>query len=65
MNYKLKVENGVSVIETATEQIIKKFDNLDSARKFMRHLNLGGAFDGWSPSFMLKSMTPHIIKQKK
>jgi hypothetical protein len=56
MNYKLKVENGVSVIETATEQVIKKFDNLNSARKFMRHLNLGGAFDGWSPSFILKSV---------
>ena len=65
MNYKLKVENGVSVIETATEQVIKKFDNLDSARKFMRHLNLGGAFDGWSPSFVLKSMTPHFVKLKK
>jgi hypothetical protein len=56
MNYKLKIENGVSVIETATEQVIKHFDNMDSARKFMRHLNLGGAFDGWSPSFILKSV---------
>lgn len=56
MNYKLKVENGVSVIETATEQVIKKFPNMDEARKFMRHLNLGGAFDGWSPSFILKSV---------
>lgn len=56
MNYKLKTDNGVSVIETATEQVIKKFDNIESARKFMRHLNLGGAFDGWSPSFILKSV---------
>jgi len=28
----------------------------------MRHLNLGGAFDGWTPSFMLKKFS--IPKEK-
>ena len=65
MNYKLKVENGVSVIETSTDQIIRSFDNLDSARKFLRQLNLGGGFDGWTPSFFLKDFSTYINKSRK
>jgi hypothetical protein len=61
MNYKIKIEDivaqhNVAVIETATDQVIKKFETVEAAKKFMRHLNLGGAFDGWSPSFILKSV---------
>jgi hypothetical protein len=49
MNYKLKVvKNGVSVIEISTNQTIRKFNGLEPARKFLRHLNLGGGFDGWT-----------------
>ena len=65
MNYKLKVENGVSVIETSTDQIIRSFDNLDSARKFLRQLNLGGGFDGWTPSFFLKDFSTYINNPRK
>jgi hypothetical protein len=65
MNYKLKVENGVSVIETSTDQIIRSFDNLDSARKFLRQLNLGGGFDGWTPSFFLRDLSTYINNTRK
>ena len=65
MNYKLKIENDVSVIETSTDQIIRSFDNLDSARKFLRQLNLGGGFDGWTPSFFLKDFSTYINKSRK
>lgn len=65
MNYKLKVENGVSVIETSTDQIIRSFDNLDSARKFLRQLNLGGGFDGWTPSFFLRDLSTYINNPRK
>jgi hypothetical protein len=63
MNYKIKMnENGVGVVDTSTNQIIRNYDGLEPARKLLRHLNLGGAFDGWTPSFMLKKIN---IPQEK
>jgi hypothetical protein len=49
------------VLETLTDQVIKSFPGEDflKARAFMRHLNLGGGFDGFTPSFLLKKI---IIK---
>jgi len=66
MNYKMKVDNGVhQVLETSTEQIIKTFDNKDSCRKFMRRLNLGSGFDGFTPSFFLKKIEIKKNKNKR
>ena len=63
MNYKLKVmQNGVSVIETSTNQTIRQFNGLEPARKFLRHLNLGGGFDGWTPTFFLFDFSKYINK---
>jgi hypothetical protein len=45
-----------NVIETTTNQIIKSFPAPTEAKEFMRHLNLGGGFDGWTPSFLLKNV---------
>ena len=57
MNYKIVNENNTyNVFETATEQVIRSFFTVDEAKKFLRHLNLGGGFDGWSPSFFLKKI---------
>jgi hypothetical protein len=59
LNYNLVTagkENHYSIFETSTEQVLKTFDNFNEARKFMRHLNLGGGFDGWTPSFLLKNV---------
>jgi len=46
------------VLEETTGQVIKSFaaDRFAEARAFMRHLNLGGGFDGWTPSFLLKKI---------
>lgn len=53
-NYKLFEKDGLfSIIETKTEHIIKKFDNKEIARQFMRSLNFGSGFDGWTPQFMI------------
>jgi hypothetical protein len=51
-----------NVIETPSEQIIKTYQVYKDAKDLMRHLNLGGAFDGWTPTFMLKKI--NIISEK-
>jgi len=45
-----------NVVETSTNQIIKTFPAPKEAKEFMRHLNLGGSFDGWTPTFFLKTV---------
>lgn len=64
MNYKLKSSLYVDlfdIIETNTNQVVFTSNQKD-AKMFMRHLNLGGGFDGWTPSFVLKKFT---ISQEK
>lgn len=57
MNYKIQEVNSVfEVFETQTEQVIKTFDTKEKARKFMKSLNLGNGFDGWTPSFFVKKI---------
>ena len=58
MNYKLAVDNDklVSVVETSTQSTIKTFFELKEAKEFLRHLNLGGGFDGFTPNFLLKKV---------
>ena len=48
-----------NVVEKTTGQVIKSFagDKFLEARSFMRHLNLGGGFDGCTPSFLLKKIS--------
>jgi hypothetical protein len=50
------------VLEETTNQVIKSFpgDEFLNARKFMRHLNLGGGFDGFTPTFFLKSIEKFV-----
>lgn len=63
MNYKI-VMNSVNfdVIETCTEQVIRTFEAHKEAKKFLRHLNLGGGFDGWTPTFFLKKIEIPVKK---
>jgi hypothetical protein len=52
-------EGGVSlwvVKETTTEQVIEKFAFKDDAVAKMKFLNRGGAFAGFTPSFMVKQV---------
>ena len=51
-----------NVIETPSEQVIKTCKVYKDAKELMRHLNLGGAFDGWTPTFMLKKI--NIMSEK-
>jgi hypothetical protein len=66
MNYNLvegkKDRNLYDVLETSTDQVIRSFSGFSEARAFLRHLNLGGAFDGWTPSFMLKN---YVVPEEK
>jgi hypothetical protein len=56
MNYKIVEKNNIwHVIETQTEHLIKSFFDQKEAKSCQRHLNFGGAFDGWTPNFFLKS----------
>jgi hypothetical protein len=53
-----KDKSMYDVLEETTGQVIKSFagDRFSDARAFMRHLNLGGGFDGWTPTFLLKKI---------
>lgn len=54
INYKiLEQNNEFKVYESQTEQFICAFPNKNKAKERVKHFNLGGGFDGWTPSFML------------
>ena len=58
MQYKIITNNSVDIFETATEQVIKTYskENYNKAKKLMKHLNLGGGFDGWTPTFFARGI---------
>lgn len=45
-----------SVIETQTNQIIQSYVFEEEADSYARFLNGGGAFNGFTPSFMLQEV---------
>jgi len=47
------VERGGDILETKTDQIIKRGLGLRKAKEMIRHLNFGGGFDGSTPAFFL------------
>lgn len=54
MNYKLIQNNSVwEIFEIETKQVIKKYTCFSKAKKKIKHLNLGGGFDGYTPTFFL------------
>ena len=66
MNYKMFNDLGsYKVFETTTEQTVGIFSSELEARKFLRHLNFGGGFDGWTPSFFLRDLSTYINKSRK
>ena len=57
MNYKVQQQAQQFVVfETKTNQAIANFKDQSEAKKLLRHLNLGGCFDGFTPSFFLTSV---------
>lgn len=46
-------ENGFLIQEKTTGLVVEEFVDQEEARWYCKFLNLGGAFDGWTPRFML------------
>ncbi len=56
MNYKSIRSDKVNLFdvhESHTDQIILSGLTSEAAKKATRQLNMGGGFDGWTPSFFL------------
>jgi len=51
INYRLK--NKSDIHETQTDQIIQSISDEKKAKERLKHLNLGGGSDGWTPAFFL------------
>jgi hypothetical protein len=70
MNYyvmplKIADQNFVwCVMENKTEQLIRAFEFEDDAEDYSEFLNTGGAFDGFTPSFVLREVTVSNINQE-
>lgn len=45
------------VFENNTEQVINSFYFEDEAKEYIKFLNDGGAFNGWTPAFVLNEIT--------
>jgi hypothetical protein len=66
MKYKMLNDLGsYKVFETTTEQTVGRFSTELEARKFLRHLNFGGGFDGWTPNFFLRDLSTYINNTRK
>lgn len=53
-----------TITEKFTDSVIKTFsmDDLQKAKKLYNHLNLGGAFNGNTPTFFLTEIPSYINK---
>jgi len=55
MNYEIKKNGKVwNIHETRTEQVVKTCSTVTEAQIAKTHLNCGGGFDSWTPSFILQ-----------
>lgn len=48
-------EIGGDILETKTNQIVKRGLGMRKVKEMVRHLNFGGGFDGWTPAFFLEN----------
>lgn len=55
VNYKVQMsKNGMyEIIETLTNNRVAQNLDIHQAKASCRHLNFGGGFDGWTPTFFL------------
>ena len=64
MNYKYEKHSAdgmlnqmaASIKEIPSDQWIAIGLTVDNAKRLTRHLNFGGGFDGWTPSFFLNDV---------
>ena len=61
VDYKVVEKDGkFHVEERLTEYTIKSFNTREEAKKYMKFLNLGGAFAGFTPSFILNKSSKNM-----
>jgi len=61
----IEVGGAFVVEEKNTGHIIEAFDNYNEAKKYMKFLNLGGGFSGWTPNFIVYNITSALNKISK
>lgn len=49
------------VYEHATELVVNDFYFEDEARQYIKFLNRGGAFAGWTPSFFTEKINTKLL----
>ena len=59
------VERGGDILETKTDQIIKRGLGIRKAKEMIRHLNFGGGFDGSTPAFFLAESAKMLDSNEK
>lgn len=59
MNY--KIVNGNSVVESRTGHVMVEGVSQEEARKIARRMNMGGAFDGWTPEFFFNKLKVDLL----
>lgn len=52
------------IFETNSQQVFGQFFFEEDARRQAKFMERGGAFDGWTPSFFLTSVSGGDINQK-
>lgn len=61
LDYKIVEKDGKFLVEErATDYIIRAFNTRDEAKKYMKFLNLGGGFAGFTPSFILNKSSKNM-----
>jgi hypothetical protein len=59
------VEIGGDILETKTDQIVKRGLGIRKAKELVRHLNFGGGFDGSTPAFFLAESAKILDSNEK
>jgi diaminopimelate decarboxylase len=55
MNYKIiSTKSQHLVFEKQTSQVVRMFKTRSEAREYLKFLNLGGGWGGWTPNFILE-----------
>lgn len=66
VNYStIEVGRSYVVEEKQTGHYVYVADTKEQARKMMKHLNLGGGFDGFSPRFVVDGLNSKLNKDSK
>lgn len=63
-NYEIKTEGrNYTILEKATGYEVFSSNNKRKAYKQLAHFNMGGCFDGWTPSFFLTEIPENYYEE--